>query len=477
MAGTYTPTGTYSNLTRLELEQLRRGDYTAGGKALTVGDSGLSPEGILGPGNVNAEPFTSAPAVAMSEIVSFDPPAQPGLLLWNDTTVALGTGTLYGNISNSRSDSVSWHGPTLIHTHPVFSEWYTGYFNDANNFQGAATGFVTAGVQAGDLLILLSVGTLSGSVHTVTSVTDESNLDVAGTGADLLSGYEFLIVRPSAIQLFAVPGSGPTGQEQSFMMVSPLPMVTIPGPAVAPIHDVVGPSVDQINTVRVKNIVRPSFGLDSSVDRADAIYPSPGPGSAAGALGYRVVLYPDDGTGTGPDLAAPIASLNPVIDPAIPVGDQRMTIDYSAGLVRFSCAPATGGAIKPSAGCVNATTGRLNLYAVFWAHVPVSAGFARPFLRSHPNLPFSGTITVTRDYDLYLIQTGASARDINLPASNSVRGRVFTFKDIGGALATNAATFVRNGSDTIEGLAANFVWEAPGATLRMFATGSGWIFI
>ena len=76
-------------------------------------------------------------------------------------------------------------------------------------------------------------------------------------------------------------------------------------------------------------------------------------------------MYPDNGAGT-PDLTKPIASLNPVIDPAIPAEDQRFTIDYRAGVIRFSCAPALGGDIKVAGG-VNPTTGRLNLYAVFMA--------------------------------------------------------------------------------------------------------------
>ena len=67
MAGSFTSTGSYSNLTRLELEQLRRADFTAGGKALTVGDSALAPEGVVGKGDPAAEPFYTGPTVNLDD--------------------------------------------------------------------------------------------------------------------------------------------------------------------------------------------------------------------------------------------------------------------------------------------------------------------------------------------------------------------------------------------------------------------------
>jgi hypothetical protein len=65
-------------------------------------------------------------------------------------------------------------------------------------------------------------------------------------------------------------------------------------------------------------------------------------------------------------MGTPIAVANPNIDPSIAGDDQRMTIDLKAGVVRFSTAPASGGDIlKP--GGTNPVTGRLSLYATFWA--------------------------------------------------------------------------------------------------------------
>lgn len=88
MAGSYTSTGTNSNLTRLELESLRRADYASGGKALTVGDSALLPEGVVGRGSLNAEPFATAAALTIEEVYGVRPPAFPGTMLGSTAQVS-----------------------------------------------------------------------------------------------------------------------------------------------------------------------------------------------------------------------------------------------------------------------------------------------------------------------------------------------------------------------------------------------------
>lgn len=360
MAGSYTPTGTYSNLTRLELEELRRGDYTAGGKALTIGDSGLAPEGVVGPGNVNAEPFATKPALAITENYALVPPGAPGPEL--EITSRLDQTTVGDNL---RATTVRWYGPQLLAVGGTTVGAATAIDTFTNGQDNVANG-----VLVGDLLLVqgatgvhtdnnqYAVGTVS--VVAVGSVTVAAlNAPHAAVPTQFdINGDNFnaIFVRPGVVQLFAVPGSGPLGQEQTFLFVKPG----------STLHSNTGPTTDLINADRVQNIVSPKYASSTDVDRADAVYASPAPRSGLDSLGYRVALYPDDGTGTAPDLTAPIASLNPVIDPAIPAGDQRMTFDYAAGVLRFSCAPAIGGQIKVTGG-VNATTGRLNLYAVFWA--------------------------------------------------------------------------------------------------------------
>lgn len=344
MAGTFTATGSYSNLTRLELEQLRRADYAAGGKALTIGDSGLLPEGTVGKGSVNAEPFYSTPTLTLAEINSLTPPQEPGKYIQQFVS-------FYGNATVC----ATWFGPT-----EVTSQFYTGVtaaqLVAPDQLTDPNASFITNGVQPGDVLLVGDApwsSALIASVDSETQVTATSISSGGSWGTQGIAAWQ--IIRPGVSQLFAVPGSGPLGQEQTFLFVTPD----------STLHSNPGPSTDSINADRITNLVPPKFGKDSTVDRADAVYPSPAPQLGADKLGYRVVLYPDDGTGTGPDMSSPITSLNPVIDPSIPAADQRMTIDYAAGVLRFSCAPAVGGDIKVAGG-VNGTTGRLNLYAVFF---------------------------------------------------------------------------------------------------------------
>ena len=354
MAASFTPTGTFSNLSRLQLEQLRKADFFAGGKGLTVGDSALPPEGVVGPGDINAEPYLTQPSILLDDVYSLTPPQQPG-----ETLLTI------SQTSDLASETVKWFGPQRI-------------------LDGLSTGTVTVGgatpvltdttqnfslsVLAGDTVLFKSgsqainqnqYAVASVTVVTATTLTLGSvnnSFAEPGTPTQLNADadtYTYVIVRANAVQLFAVPGSGATGFEQTFMMV-------LPGTS---LHATVAPTTNAINAARVKSIVPPQYTQNTAVDRADSVFPSPAPRTSLDKLGYRVVLYPDNGS-NAPNLAAPITTLNPIIDPGIPSTDQRMTIDYKAGIVRFSCAPQVGGQIKQG---VNPTTGRLNLYAVFWA--------------------------------------------------------------------------------------------------------------
>lgn len=351
MASTFVATGTYSNLTRLQLEQLRKADFFAGSKALTVGDSALPPEGVVGPGDINAEPFLTGPSVLLDDVYALTPAQQPG--------PGLGTQDQPGVFI---SETTRWYGPQYI------ADGTSGFAASINSWEDdSGVNFILEGVLAGDILLIKPGNSANfNAVATVTVVLSANTLILGDiktrTGGTLLtidlstntSGY--LIVRPNALQLFAVPASGATGFEQTFLAVNPG----------SSLHNNVAPTTDQINADRIKNLVPSQYALNALVDRADSVFDAPAPRTSLDKLGYRIVLYPDNGSGTGPNLSTPIATLNPVIDPGIVATDQRFTVDYKAGVIRFSCAPQLGGQIKVAGG-VNATTGRLNLYAVFWA--------------------------------------------------------------------------------------------------------------
>lgn len=351
MAGSFTSTGSYSNLTRLELEQLRKADFFSGSKALTVGDSALPPEGVVGKGDVNAEPYFTAPSILLDDAYTNTPPTQPGP----------GVGTIV-TTSDVVSEIARWFGPIHLRTGSTLTATGASSISDTN-----ATFTSGPAVLAGDILLIKSGSALNSNQNAVATVVTVAattltlsniNNTFTGNGSSLVfdsDTYSYVIVRPSAVQLFAVPGSGPTGQEQTFLTV-------IRG---STLHNTVSPTIDAINADRVKSVVPPNYNLNSTVDRADAVYGAPVVRTSLDKLGYRIVLYPDNGS-NAPDLTNPIATLNPVINPAIPPTDSRMTFDYKAGVVRFSDAPAIGGTVKVAGG-TNPTTGRLNLYAVFWA--------------------------------------------------------------------------------------------------------------
>jgi hypothetical protein len=515
MAATFFPTGAYSNLSRLELEQLRRADFFTGGKALTVGDSDLSPEGVVGKGDVNAEPYTTNPSELLDDVYSLTPPTLPGPGLGTQTEVAgipsetvawYGPGYIQDGTTGAATASTVW---TDVSASPVFTDLVavgdillikpklsptdfnancaatvaatttisvTAFTNNAGLIEvqtsgphGLITGQTAsiAGATGTNINAVYTVTVIDGThftldgsmyapgpysggnvlsvgplalnlinIHNPSNATSSVSLSTLSTGADQ---FEYLIVRPTAAQLFAVPGSGTTGAEQTFMMV-------LPG---STLHTNLAPTVDQINADRVPGVVPPQYAVDptlfqvaatsnnagviqittvtpvtfltganvtvqgvegtteangqwnativgiapsanftlngsafniltnytsggtvalTTADRSDAVYDTQAGSARLGLdqLGYRVVLYPSNSTGTGPNLAAPITAIDPVISGTIPTSDQRMTIDYKAGIVRFSCEPDTGGQIKVSGG-TNPTTGRLNLYATFWA--------------------------------------------------------------------------------------------------------------
>lgn len=359
MAGSFTPTGTYSNLTRTELEQLRRSDFAANRKALTVGDAATGAENVVGRGSLTAEPFTTGPSVRLDDTYALSAPDQPGPGLLSTTSP--------GGLS---SETVRWYGPEVM-----YDSLATGYALAGTTWRDddLPSTFIALGVQAGDILLVKPtstaltdqnasvVGTITVVAANTLTLTRIWNPTTSGSALDFGANdkFSYLIIRPTAVQLFAVPGSGPLGREQTFLFVQPG----------AAIHNQKAPTAAAIEAARIKDIVPP--GQNPVIDRADFVYDLNPNGrsqlqQSLESLGYRVVLYPGL-VGSGVDMTKPIAGLAPIIDSTLPLDDQRMTIDYKAGVVRFSCAPLALGDINPNGG-LNATTGRLQLFAVFWAY-------------------------------------------------------------------------------------------------------------
>lgn len=348
MASSHVPTTTITNLTRLELEALKRADAATLGRGLTKGDDGTIVGGV-GVGTVLAEPFRSGPSVHLNDIYALTPPSAPG--------GGLGTTTQTSSIP---SETVQWFGPSYIFDGTAGEATGTATFADAS----VGIDFNAAGVVAGDY-VLIKPNTTSGvngyAVAQVASTPSAGatslslNNIIRASGAAVLAvdseTYSYVIVRKTAARLFAMPGSGTAGAEQAFLFV--LPASTL--------HTIANPTLAQIEADRVKNIVPPEYN-STAVDRADSLFAANK--TALDKLGYRVVFYPDNGAGA-PDFSKPILTATPRINTTLGTGEQRMTIDYRAGIVRLSCAPNGGGDINPASAL--SPLGRVNLWAMFWS--------------------------------------------------------------------------------------------------------------
>jgi hypothetical protein len=90
------------------------------------------------------------------------------------------------------------------------------------------------------------------------------------------------------------------------------------------------------------------------------------------------------------------------------------------------------------------------------------------------------TTAIAASTDLVTVDTTGGAVTAILPSPFANSGRVIRFRDIGGMLATNNLTIARFGSTRIENIALDYVVNAPGAKLSLWADGSGpgnWWFV
>jgi hypothetical protein len=82
----------------------------------------------------------------------------------------------------------------------------------------------------------------------------------------------------------------------------------------------------------------------------------------------------------------------------------------------------------------------------------------------------SSNVTLTA-YAIHLVDTSAE-RSLTLPAASS--GLIIYIKDISNNANTNNITIVRAGSEQIEGVAANYVFDISGQSLTLASNGVSW---
>jgi hypothetical protein len=91
----------------------------------------------------------------------------------------------------------------------------------------------------------------------------------------------------------------------------------------------------------------------------------------------------------------------------------------------------------------------------------------------------SAESAVPVDNEVFEVDTTGGVSSIALPPlAHPHLGRRIYIKDIGGMLSTNPLTLLRNGGiGTIEGVAANFVYDADYGSLTLWASATGWWFL
>lgn len=89
---------------------------------------------------------------------------------------------------------------------------------------------------------------------------------------------------------------------------------------------------------------------------------------------------------------------------------------------------------------------------------------------SAPAMP----LTLTADDDGKVFRVDSSAGALTINAHAAAANFKFTVVDVGGALGTNALTFVRNGSQKIENVAGNYLLEANYGRWTFMFDGTDW---
>ena len=296
----------------------------------------------------------------------------------------------------------------------------------ANTLTDAAVDFVATGVAPGDIVI--PVATANAGNYQTYQVDTVAQHVLTFTAAKAVSAGEvgtcfYHVVRPAPVELYALPESNVTGtafEEQTFVFNDG----SIPDYA----DSYSWASLGTYFPGQVINGARNP--LMYVADRADAVLTTPPQDHTAG--GYRVILYPDDGTGTGPDLEKPILTTRPVIDPATGSEGQWAHIS-SSGILRLSHPPKSLGDFRPT---VEAYTGRLKLYAIWFSANMTSSVLA----------DYSQGLSLLRPADDYVNHPNdpGSPAEIHFVEEADLTGWV-----VSGPYSPGAETFIKNLDDGI----------------------------
>ena len=86
-------------------------------------------------------------------------------------------------------------------------------------------------------------------------------------------------------------------------------------------------------------------------------------------------------------------------------------------------------------------------------------------------------ITATDDGKVLVLDSSSGAFNLTLPLISTMVNKKLTIKDLGGSLSTKPVTLVRNSTEEIENIAANYVLEADYGTWNLYCDGVQYYFI
>lgn len=94
--------------------------------------------------------------------------------------------------------------------------------------------------------------------------------------------------------------------------------------------------------------------------------------------------------------------------------------------------------------------------------------------RSKTSISASTPLTLAHDGAILHVDTTGGAVSLTLLDPTTASGFTFKVRDVANKFGTNAVTLVRNGSEQINGLAADFVLDADGGEWTVFCDGTNY---
>jgi len=423
---------------------------------------------------------TTTPAITLSTTIT-------GLLQGNGTAISAAT---TGNLTDAGTDGITVTGGTgavlgsgtSLSQH-VADTTHNGYLSstDWNTFNGKGSGTVTSV----GLALPISVFTVTGSPVTTSGTltgsfaTQAANTVFAGptTGSAATPTFRALVTADLPAGTGTVTSVAMT--VPSFLSISGSPITTSGTLAVT----LSGTALPIANGGTGQTTASAAFAALSPLTTAgDIIYENNTPTPARLAIGT---------TGQVLTVTAGLPSWTTLTTPNLTIGTIDSQTAVANGLQIISDVLYAQSASATQPGMVNTTTQSFAGNKTFTGNTLISQSAASVTTigisgstavnifnggMQHTTRTITGNLTVdttTTDYIIFCNNTGAIT--VTLPAPTN--GRVLILKDIQGTANTNNITIAPHASESIEGVAANYLFQTNWGSITLTSNGTNWFFI